>query len=214
MFRHWLLVGFICASLSNIGCRSAYYSMMEKAGVYKRDLLKKKVAAARDEQKEAGQQFKDALTRIRELYGFEGGNLEKTYNALKHDYERSAEKAEAVRKRIKDVEVVSADLFNEWENEIKQISSSDLQSSSRRQLRETRNRYDELHVALKRAEQGMEPILIKFRDQVLFLKHNLNSQAIASLKGESGNIQAEIARLITEMNASIEQADKFIRGMP
>lgn len=206
--------GVLLALLFFCGCRGVYYTAMEKVGVYKRDLLKKKVVAARDDQKEAGQQFKDALTRLKELYGFEGGNLEKAYTTLKADYDRSADKAESVRRRIKDVEQVAADLFSEWEKEMAQISTPSLRESSRVQLQETRRRYDSLHGALKRAEQTMEPVLVKFRDHVLYLKHNLNAQAIASLKGEAASIQTDISRLIGEMNRSISEADEFVKAMP
>lgn len=192
------------------GCRSAYYSAWEKFGVYKRDLLKKKVIAARDDQKAAGEQFKDALTRLKEMYGFEGGNLEKTYNTLQRDYDRSVTRADAVHKRIKDVETVAEDLFTEWEKELRQITSASLRDSSREKLRETRSRYEELHTALKRAERSMDPVLTRFHDQVLFLKHNLNAAAIASLKGETTNIQEEISRLLQDMNTAIAQADQFI----
>lgn len=192
------------------GCRSAYYSTMEKFGVYKRDLLKKSVVAARDDEKAAGQQFTNALTRLKELYGFEGGDLEKTYNALNREYERSVERADAVHKRIKEMETVAADLFTEWEKEIQQISSADLRASDREKLRDTRGRYEELHTSLKRAEQSMDPVLTRFHDQVLYLKHNLNAAAIASLKGETLNIQTEISRLLQDMNAAISQADSFI----
>jgi membrane-bound lytic murein transglycosylase B len=192
------------------GCRSAYYSTMEKFGVYKRDLLKKSVVAARDDEKAAGQQFTNALARIKELYGFQGGQLEKTYNDLNREYERSVERADSVHKRIKEVETVAEDLFSEWEKELQQISSASLKQSDRERLRETRRRYDELHTALKRAEQSMEPVLARLHDQVLYLKHNLNAEAVASLRGESTNIQAEIARLLQDMNAAIAQADSFI----
>ena len=195
------------------GCRSTYYSTMEKFGVYKRDLLKKRVMAARDEQKDASQQFKDAMTRLRALYGFQGGDLEKTYDALKTDYDRSAAKADDVHKRIRDVETVADDLFKEWESEIKQISNETLRADSRKQLHETRRRYDDLHAALKQAEKSMDPVLTAFRDHVLYLKHNLNAQAIASLKGEAISIQDDITKLINEMNAAIAHADEFIKQM-
>lgn len=207
-----LLFAFISVAVL-LGCRTAYYSTMEKFGVYKRDLLKKRVVAARDEQKEASEQFKDAMTRLKELYGFQGGNLEKTYDALKSDYDRSAALAEDVHKRVRDVETVADDLFSEWEGEIKQISSETLRANSRKQLLETRSRYDELHTALKRAEKSMDPVLIAFRDHVLYLKHNLNAQAIASLKGEAASIQTDISKLIAEMNTSIARADEFIKHM-
>jgi len=200
--------------LLNAGCRNVMYSTYEKFGVYKRDLLKKSVIAARDEEKEAGEQFKDALTRLRELYGSQNTPLEKSYDKLKSEYEGSVAKAESVRKRVRDVETVAADLFREWESEIKEYSSESMRSSSRDQLRQTRDRYEDMHRALKRAEQSMEPVLVKFRDHVLYLKHNLNAQAIASLKGEATSIQNDIAHLIEEMNASIQQADSFIKQMP
>ena len=209
-----VLLGTLLLTLLVFGCRSAYYSAWEKVGVHKRDLLKKKVTAARDDQQAAAEQFKDALTRLKELYGFEGGNLEKMYNSLSRDYERSAARAEAVHKRIKEVETVAEDLFEEWEKEIKTYSSENLRSSSRDKLRETRGRYDALHTALKRAEKSMDPVLIRFRDQVLYLKHNLNAAAIASLKGETTDIQNEISKLLEEMNEAIAQADKFISSLP
>jgi hypothetical protein len=196
------------------GCQSAYYSAWEKVGVYKRDLLKKKVAAARDDQKAAGEQFKDALARLKELYGFAGGNLEKTYNSLQHDYDRSVEKAETVHKRVKDVETVAEDLFTEWAKEIKEISSDKLSQSSREKLRDTRRRYEDLHIALKRAEKSMDPVLVRFHDQVLYLKHNLNAAAITSLKGETTDIQSEISKLLEEMKSAIAQADQFINALP
>lgn len=214
MKKTGLAIGAALALVLVTGCRSAVYSAYEKVGVYKRDLLKKRVVAARNEQKEAGEQFKDALTRLRELYSIQGGDLEKVYDKLKGEYDGSVSKADAVHKRVRDMETVAADLFKEWETEIKEISSESMRSSSREQLRQTRGRYEEMHSALKRAEGSMDPVLTKFRDHVLYLKHNLNAQAIASLKGESAAIQNDIAKLLDEMNASIEQADAFIKQMP
>lgn len=195
-------------------CSSTYYAAYEKFGVYKRDLLKKRVVAARDEQKEAGEQFKDAMTRLKELYGFDGAQLEKAYSGLKAEYDDCASRAESVRKRIKDMDTVATDLFVEWEKEIGQISTPSMQEGSRKQLRETRERYESLRTALKKAEESMAPVLTQFKDHVLYLKHNLNAQAIASLKGEATNIQAEIAKLITQMNAAIAKADEFVKTMP
>jgi hypothetical protein len=195
------------------GCRSAYYAAYESFGVHKRDLLKKSVIAARDDQKEAQEQFKDAMTRLKEITGFEGGELEKRYNSLKSEHEDCAAKAEAVQKRVRDVETVSSDLFAEWEKEIQQIGTPSLREASKDQLKATRQRYEELHTALKSAERSMEPVLKQFGDYVLFLKHNLNAQAIASLKGESATIQKEITRLIEQMNKSIAQADEFVKSM-
>lgn len=206
-----VLLGFLAAMLIiGSGCRSVYYSTYEKFGVHKRDLLKKQVVAARDEQEAASEQFKDALTRMKEMYAFDGGELEKAYTALQKDYNRSEARAKAVRERVGEVQTVANDLFREWEREIQDISSANLRSSSQRQLRDTRSRYEDLIAALKKAEETMDPVLTRFRDQVLFLKHNLNAAAVASLKGESISIQKEITQLLKEMNEAIARADSFI----
>jgi sugar-specific transcriptional regulator TrmB len=208
-----VFAGLLVALTVLTGCRTAYYSTMEKFGVHKRDILKKEVVAARNEQQAASEQFKDALTRIREMYNFQGGDLEKAYDALKRDYDRSASRADAVRERIKDVETVARDLFNEWEKEIQEISTPNLRQNSKDKLRDTRQRYDEMIAALKRAESSMNPVLTRFKDHVLYLKHNLNAAAIASLKGESMDIQTEINKLLQDMNRAIAEADKFIQAM-
>lgn len=205
--------GWVALLLLLAGCQTAYYKTMETFGVHKRDLLKENVEDARDEQKKAATQFKDALTRLRELYAVEGGDLEKTYDKLKGDYDRSASRAAAVRERIEEMHQVASDLFKEWEQEIGTMQSTRLASDSRSKLRATREKYDAMYEAMKGAERSMEPVLAQLKDQVLYLKHNLNAQAISSLRGEVVAIDKEIQQLITDMNASIQQADKFISGL-
>lgn len=97
---------------------------------------------------------------------------------------------------------------------IRNIGTDSLRQASRRQLDETRERYEEMIVLLKKVERSMDPVLRKLHDYVLTLKHNLNTQAIASLKGESARIETDIGGLIRDMNVAIEQADAFVRQMP
>jgi len=200
-------------ALFTVGCSSTYYAAWEKLGYHKRDILKERVVEARDEQAAASEQFKDALTRLKEVSNFDGGNLEKSYNQLQSQFDACQKRADNVRTRIRSMDTVVNDLFAEWEKEISQISNASMASSSRQQLQETRSRYAEMQSALKKAEASMDPILVQFRDYTLFLKHNLNAQAIASLKGESLSIQEEITRLIADMNASIAQADAFVKTL-
>ena len=196
------------------GCQSVYYATMEKFGVEKRDLLKKAVVSARNSQEEAATEFKDALTKLREMYAVNGGDLEKNYDKLKREYEDAEQGATAVRKRIRDMDQVAGDLFAEWEKEIAEFTNPTYASNSRRQLNETRTKYQQLAASVKSAESSMEPVLKQLKEQVLYLKHNLNAAAIGSLRGEAASIQADITRLIDQMNGSIRQADDFIKTLP
>lgn len=199
--------------LGATSCSSLYYSTYEQFGVYKRDLLKKRVIEARDDQQVAQKEFKDALTRLKEITHFEGGEAESAYRSLKSDYDDCVKQADAVHGRIRAVESVAGDLFAEWEKENAEISTPSLRTASQDQLATTRQRYHELHTALVNAEESMTPVLRQFNDYVLYLKHNLNAQAIASLKGEAASIQTDITRLIDQMNKSIARADEFVKGM-
>ncbi|MAT64418.1 MAG: hypothetical protein CMN57_02085 [Gammaproteobacteria bacterium] len=66
---------------------------------------------------------------------------------------------------------------------------------------------------MRRAERRIEPVLNAFRDRVLFLKHNLNAQAISALRADRAEVESDIAALVAEMNASIAEADAFIQRM-
>ena len=194
-----------------LGCSSVYYSTWEKFGKYKRDLLQSKVKQVRDDQKETTEQLKDALTRLQQLTGFQGGELEKMYRRLQSDYDSSAAKADTLRKRIREMDQIANDMFTEWQKEDASISTPSLRQQSEDQLQTTRRRYQDLYQATTRAERSIEPVLTKFKDYVLFFKHNLNAQAIGSLQGESSQIQMDISRLIEDMNHSISEAERFMK---
>jgi len=194
-------------------CDQAYYRTMEAMGKHKRQLLVERVEAARDDQEAAKQQFRDALERFTAVVEFEGGDLEARYRALRDDLDASEVKAEAVRNRIAAVGEVAQALFTEWEAELDAYTDEDLRLSSEIKMYDTRKRYAQLLRSMKRAEAKMEPVLAAFRDQVLYLKHNLNARAVASLEQTAAGLKLDVARLIAEMEASIAEADAFIEAM-
>lgn len=195
------------------GCQKTYYNTMEAFGVHKRDILVDRVEKARDDQQEAKVEFQTALDKFSSVVNMPGSNLRTKYDELNAQLKRCDGKAEDVRDRIAAIESVGDALFTEWEAELDQYSSADLRRRSEETLDLTRSRYDQLMRAMKRAEAKMDPVLVAFNDQVLFLKHNLNAQAIASLQGEVAGIEDDVAALIAEMTAAIAEANAFIDGM-
>ncbi len=211
--KTFLFSTIITCTLIGAGCQNAYYKTMETFGYHKRDLLVSRVQNARDAQEDAKEQFQSALEKFTAVVEFQGGELEDKYKQLNNELETSESKARTVRKRISDVQNVAKALFKEWESELNQYSNANLRRVSEQKLEQTREQYGLLIGAMKRAESKIEPVLSAFRDQVLFLKHNLNAQAIASLQNELTSVEADIASLIKEMEASIAEADVFIKTM-
>ncbi len=210
LFRDVLIVSLLGLSLVLSACSSAQYAVMEKLGIHKREILVDRVENARDSQQQAKEQFSSALEEFSAVLNFQGGTLEEKYQTLNAELEESEERAQEVSERIDKVEDVAEALFDEWEDELELYSSDSLRRSSANKLKETRSHYQKLMKAMRRAEAKIEPVLTPLRDQVLFLKHNLNAQAIASLQSELGRVEGDVSALIREMEAAIREADAFI----
>lgn len=192
------------------GCSSAYYGAMEKFGIAKREILVDRVEKTRDAQNAAKDQFASALDQFLAVTKTDGGELQQKYDQLNREFTRSESRAKDVRDRIAAVEDVAEALFREWKTELKQYSNPSLRRESERELDLTRRRYDELIRVMRRAADRMDPVLSTFRDQVLFLKHNLNARALASLTTTNRELEADITRLVADMEASIREAQQFI----
>lgn len=207
-----LLVVFLIAFTLG-GCSSLYYGAMEKVGIHKREIMVDRVKAARDSQDEAKQQFLTAMEQFKSVVNFQGEDLEREYNRFNGTLQESEARAAEVRQRIAAVEDVSQALFKEWRTEIKRYSSDTLRNSSQRKYDLTQKKYTELISAMKKAEARLEPVLVPLRDQVLFMKHNLNARAIAGLTSELASVQTNVDSLVRDMEQAIAQADAFIASL-
>jgi hypothetical protein len=203
----------VSAVLAMTACSGTYYSALEGVGIHKRDVMVERVEDARDSQEDAQQQFQSALEQFGSVVALEETDLKKAYDQLNSEYQDSVKAAEEVSSSIDDVESVAEALFDEWDDELDEYDNKELRDASRKQLKTTRTQYDTMLTSMREAESSMEPVLTVFRDNVLFLKHNLNAQAIGSLEGEFASLKLDIESLIAKMNESIEQSNAFIANM-
>jgi hypothetical protein len=213
MLKLTLMILLLAIPFAFSACDTAYINAMDKMGYAKRDILSSRVKSARDAQAEAKKDIQSALDQFGQVVTYQGGDLEATYKKLKSELQSSEDSAETVRNRIEAVENVADSLFAEWKTELGQYSNADLRRKSEAKLSQTKNRYDDMLGAMKRAEQRIDPVLRPLRDHVLYLKHNLNARALAAMKGELVKVDAQVDQLVREMNRSIAEADKFIQTM-
>ena len=215
MHRRLLLASVAVAAALPLlsACQSTYYAAMEKVGYAKRDILASRVKSARDAQQDAKQEIVSALEQFSRTVNFQGGELEAQYKRLDGKLNDSEEAAAKVKSRIADVQDVADALFREWRQELAQYSSADLRRRSEQQLGATQARYSQMLGAMKQAESRMEPALRPLRDQVLFLKHNLNARAVGALKGEVAKVDAEVDRMVADINRAVAEADRFVKTL-
>jgi len=196
-----------------VGCQTAYYDVWEKLGYEKRDILVSRVEGGRDAQDTAKKQFATTLAEFESITSFNGGDLEAKYDKLNAAYNDCESRAQAVSDKINSIDKVAKDMFTEWNSELSEYQNDDLRRSSAQKLRDTKERYAQLIAVMRKSEASMKPVLGAFHDQVLFLKHNLNAEAIASLQTTAAGINVDVQKLIDDMNASIKEADSFIGQM-
>lgn len=194
-------------------CQSAYYEAAEQLGYHKREILVDRVVDARDAQVEAEQQFQSAQQQLLSLIDFDGGNLQQVYEDLDEEYSAAEAAATQVEERIDAIEHVADALFEEWADELQQYSNARLKTDSERKLKQTQRRYAALIKTMRRSEQRMQPVLAALKDNVLYLKHNLNAQAVAALRVEFGKIDRDIDLLIEEMRRAISSSNEFIDSL-
>jgi Protein of unknown function (DUF2959) len=185
MSKFFMMVILLAVPLGLSACDTVYMATMDKIGYAKRDILSSRVKSARDAQEDAKKDIQSTLEKFGNVVSYQGGDLEATYKKLS----------------------------GELDTELGQYSSADLRRKSESKLSQTKSRYKEMLGAMNRAEQRIDPVLKPLRDQVLYLKHNLNARALAAMKGELVKVDAQVDRLVREMNRSIAEADKFIQAM-
>lgn len=210
LFRTTLIL-FLLATAS--ACTTVYYDVWESFGVEKRDLLKSNVENARDTQEETQRHFMSALQRIKDSYGMNPSKLEDIYDRMSSDYEESKQKADELHKRIASVEDIGADLFEEWRKEAKTLDNQQYREDSFQKLDDTKAKFNKMVASMKAVEKKLPPLLKALHDQVIYLKHNLNAQALTSLKKESASIESDIGSLINDLNQSIAESNRFINTL-
>ena len=193
--------------------RGAYYQAKESMGHPKRTLVVRHVEQACGGLQETKVHFEGALERFKTIVIVDDTTLEYKYKLLQQQYDFCKAKADNVSIRIRAIEEVSGALFAEWEQELNEYTNRSLKSRSRQQLRLSRQHYAKLIKSMKRAETKILPVLSAFKDQVLFLKHNLNAQAIAAIENEFIEISIDMSQLIQVMEQTILEANQFVASL-
>lgn len=203
--------GILLAVLS--ACSSMQYSALEKVGIHKRDILVDNVEDARDSQSETREQLVTAYEELTALIGYEGGELEKKYESLRKEVERSQDLTDELDEHLSDIDRVSKDLFKEWEAELDLYNSAALRADQAKKLSQSRRQFATMRDRMQKARDRVDPVMAVLSDNVLFLKHSLNAQALASLKGQVTLLEGQVDALIKDMQIAIDEADAFIVRM-
>ena len=195
------------------GCSTVKYEALEQVGIYKRDILVDRVEDARDSQAETREEVLAAYEELNVLIGRGGGELERQYKRLSRKVERSQDAVDELDDHLAAIDRVSADLFDEWAEELGQYNSAALRADQQRKLDESRAQFASLRQRMQVARDRVDPVMAVLNDNVLYLKHSLNAQALDALRGEATALEGKVDALIEDMQLAIDEANAFINRM-
>lgn len=192
------------------GCSQTYYGTMETFGKHKRQLVTDHVLNVRDAQSSVSQKFTVALEQFQVSSTLRGVMLEEKYKELQNLYAACDSSTGKLESEIDKLNNVLDAMFEEWQGELEGYSDPQLRRASEDRLNRTMARYDKLVMGFERGTENIYPALKAYKDQLLFVKHNLNAQADGSVKQEFGKFQSQITSLLRQLDASMAECDSFI----
>lgn len=195
------------------GCASVQYSALEKVGIHKRDILVDRVEDARDAQADTRENLVSAYEELSALVGYEGGELQEKYEQLSDAVDDAGDATEELDDRLVAIDRVSEDLFDEWESELDLYTDQRLRADQADKLGLARRQFSAMRARMQKARDRVDPVMAVLTDNVLFLKHSLNAQALAALRGQAATLENQVDALIRDMQLAIDEADAFIGRM-
>lgn len=201
-------------SLSACGTvQKVQYSALEKVGIHKRDILVDRIEQTTEAQAKTKTQFKSAYEELASLINVDAGGLESKYKRMAKAVKVSEKSADELDSRIDSVDEVAKALFAEWKAELSSYQNAKLRQTSAQNLDDTQQRYNAIYQKMRESQARVTPVLQVLQDNTLYLKHNLNARAINGISNEVLVIEDKVALLISQMEISIAESEKFIQSM-
>ena len=137
----------------------------------------------------------------------------KAYKKLSNDIRKVDNQANKVRANIDAMQMAADTYFSDWKNNLAAISDPDLRAKSEKRLNETMANYEGILKAAEKAGAEFKPFLTSLNDQVTFLGHDLNPSAIADLKDEAAELNAQGKKVFKAVDGTIETASKYTNSI-
>ena len=161
----------------------------------------------------AKQQIKDTLVAYNLLVGNKVEDPKKTYKDLQKGIENTDKKVADVDQKVAAMQKEADLLFADWASNLASISSEELRKRSEERLNETRERYNGILAAGDKAGKVFNPFIASLKDQVVYLGHDLNPSALASLKPDADKLNKEAEVLFKKIDETVDEASGYITSL-
>ena len=119
----------------------------------------------------------------------------KLYRDLQKEMENTQKQRAEITTRAGAMGTEADTLFKSWETSAAAIESESLRKRSAERLKHTKESYAEIGTVGQKAARLYDPVMKTLADQVKYLGHDLNPQAVASLKPDAEKLNKKVQEL-------------------
>jgi hypothetical protein len=135
------------------------------------------------------------------------------YKKLQGEMETTEKRRAEVALRADEAKAEAALVFKSWADSAAAISNPDLKKRSDERLAKTKERFAEIDAAGQKAKEAYAPVMKALQDQVTFLGHDLNAEAVSSLKPDAAKLNTQAQELGQRIDETIAIANKSIAAL-
>lgn len=124
----------------------------------------------------------------------------------------SEEQGETLRDSVEPMRDAADALFRRWTKDMEAFGNSRMRQRSQTRLDETRTSYQSIVGASQAAQIALDAFHDDLRDHATFLRHDLNANSVASLRGDVRQLREQIEGLDMRFDATVAAARAYVES--
>lgn len=140
------------------------------------------------------------------------GDAVKAHDELVDVIESSEDQANDLRKSIEKMQAAAEPVFDQWTKDLEAFSNPEMRQRSQVRLAASRERYDAVVAAVEPVLVEYEAINETLRDHILFLSHDLNPEAMATIQEDVKKVAKEASDLDGVFNSGRAAARAYVES--
>jgi hypothetical protein len=123
------------------------------------------------------------------------GDAVLAHKELENTLDDSDDQAKALRKSIDKMRAAAEPVFEQWTKDLEAYSNPEMRARSQQRLAAARERYDSVVAAVEPVLVEYETVNQTLHDHLLFLSHDMNPAAVATIQDDVRSVAKQAAGL-------------------
>jgi hypothetical protein len=140
------------------------------------------------------------------------GDAVKAHEELEDAIDSSDDQANDLRRSIEKMQAAAEPVFDQWTKDLEAYSNPEMRQRSQARLSAARERYDTVVAAVEPVLVEYETINANLRDHILFLSHDLNAEAVATIQEDVRKVSKEASDLDGAFNSAKAATRSYVES--